>query len=260
MKVSIILPVYNGSSYIGESLSLLSDFCHNKFLDFQLIVVNDGSTDSSLDIIKKSGRLLKLNLTQISYDKNRGRGFAIKKAILSGVLKFEDVIILDSDLPLTIDLSQMVKAVEGLKTHDIVVMSRYHQDSKVVRKTHRRILSACHRFLVRSILPKMLSKDADVGFKAFKFTFLKECTPYTNLNRWSWDLQALIFASYNDYKIRDYPFHWIEEYEETTVRLLKDSLDELIGIFYIRWQLFSGVIPRKKIKLFKEAYSHDENN
>ena len=240
---SIILPVYNGAHYIENSLSALVDFFRKTFVNIQLVLVDDGSNDNSLSILKSLER--KIDFSLLHYKKNYGKGFAIKKVIASGVLKFEKVIVLDSDLPPSIDISQLFNSLLGLNTHSVVVMSRYHKDSRVTRLWHRKIISICHRVLIRILLPKIPSSDPDIGFKAFKLNFLKECIQYTNLNRWSWDLQVLAFAFQNGHKVLDMPFHWNENYEKTTIKLFKDSFEELAGMIYIRWQLATDALTQR---------------
>ena len=236
-KVSIILPVYNSSEFIEASISRLKNFCQQNFSDFQIIVVNDGSEDNSRELLERLKS--KIDFKLFTYPVNRGKGYAVKCVIASGDIGYDNVIIIDSDLPQALNLQQMVLTLKSLEEYDVVVMSRYHKDSKVLRKGHRKFLSAAHRMLVRLILPKVQSTDVDVGFKGFKRSFLENCLEYTSLNRWSWDLQALSFAFYNNYKVIDLPLQWEENYQQTTVRWVTDSIDEFCGIFYIRWQIWA---------------------
>ena len=237
---SVILPVYNGAHYIGHSLTVLSNFLERTFSDFQIVVVDDGSTDGSLNLLEKLRT--KFSFTFLHYETNRGKGFAIKRAVSSETLKFADVVVIDSDLPADIDLSQLIDAVRGLQSHQVVVMSRYHEKSRVKRLWYRRWVSLCHRRLVRLILPEVSCSDPDVGFKAFKRSFLEECIHYTDLDRWSWDLQALSFAFHNGYKVLELPFRWSEGYQKTTVSLIRDSLEEFTGMLHIRRQISSGAL------------------
>jgi glycosyltransferase involved in cell wall biosynthesis len=88
MKLSIIIPVYNEEKTI---LKLIKQVRSTKFpIEYELIIVNDGSTDSTVKELKK------LNLTFISYTENRGKGFAVRKGISKA--RGDIIIIQDADL------------------------------------------------------------------------------------------------------------------------------------------------------------------
>ena len=53
MKISIIVPVYNGEKYFAECIQSILD---QSFTDIEVIVINDGSTDGSLPLIKGSAQ------------------------------------------------------------------------------------------------------------------------------------------------------------------------------------------------------------
>lgn len=80
MKISIIVPVYNASHYLCECIeSILSQ----SFKDFELILINDGSTDDSLDICKKyersDDRIIVVNQANSGVSKARNRGLDVAK-------------------------------------------------------------------------------------------------------------------------------------------------------------------------------------
>jgi glycosyltransferase involved in cell wall biosynthesis len=86
--ISVILPVYNASKYIAEAISSI---LNQTFTDFELIVINDGSTDDSLEIIKKftDSRIILIN--------KQNSGFL--EAVLSGIniCKGEFIVRMDAD-------------------------------------------------------------------------------------------------------------------------------------------------------------------
>ena len=76
MKVSIVIPVFNESNTIFEILKKINSI---KNIKKEIIIIDDGSTDNTKNIIKKkcSGLFDKF----ISYKKNRGKGFACRKGL-----------------------------------------------------------------------------------------------------------------------------------------------------------------------------------
>ena len=93
MKLSIIVPAYNEEKYIIVSLKNLKHNLEKVFSDYEIIVVNDGSTDNTLNLLNQNPNLYK---KLFNHDKNRGKGEAVKTALreCSG----EYIIFHDADL------------------------------------------------------------------------------------------------------------------------------------------------------------------
>ena len=101
-NISLIIPFYNEENRIEKNLHFIKKFLKKKS---EVIFVNDGSSDNSDKIIKKfkfrneNKKLIKY----ISYKKNVGKGYAIKK----GVLKSKKEWILICDLDMSVQPSQI---------------------------------------------------------------------------------------------------------------------------------------------------------
>lgn len=85
-KVVCVVPVYNEGDIIVDTIEGLKKI---KYID-EILVVNDGSNDNTLDIIKT------LNVSIIDLKKNHGKGYAMKKAI--DTLDFHYIAFVDGDL------------------------------------------------------------------------------------------------------------------------------------------------------------------
>jgi glycosyltransferase involved in cell wall biosynthesis len=77
IKISIIIPVYNEDKSILKVLNRINETSDND-LKFEVIVINDGSTDDTLNILKKNETLYDQLIT---YEKNSGKGNAVKKVL-----------------------------------------------------------------------------------------------------------------------------------------------------------------------------------
>jgi len=96
--LTLVIPVYNESKRLNKTFSTLNKWIVSSGLKLeQVIFVNDGSTDQSLKILKSTA--LKLNKKIISYPKNMGKGFAIKKGMLAS--KADYTLMLDADMATT---------------------------------------------------------------------------------------------------------------------------------------------------------------
>ena len=77
MKLSIIIPVYNEEHTIKKILEEVCDFKKENSL-YEIIIVNDGSTDQTLNVLEKNKTLYDHLIT---YEKNGGKGFAVKEGL-----------------------------------------------------------------------------------------------------------------------------------------------------------------------------------
>ena len=104
MKTSIIVPVYNEEKSIGKVIGKLLELD----IDCEIVCVNDGSADKSLDVLKKFEKSGKIVL--LSNDENRGKGFSVRRGIKEA--KGEIIAIQDADLEYNPkDLERLVATV-----------------------------------------------------------------------------------------------------------------------------------------------------
>lgn len=231
IELSVILPVFNEADKLEDNVNALYEHLQSIGVEFEIVICNDGSTD-------KSGKIAEIiagkrrNVTAVGYDINRGRGYAIKYA--EKYLRGQEVIYMDTDLPSTIDLAYLDKMIYCLKANDVVIASRFHPDSKIRRKWHRALVSIVYRSIVKMFFRDFKITDPDVGFKGFRRNVLTEVIKYTDLNRWSWDLQFLVTAFHLGFTLKEFPFDWVENYERTSTNIVKDSIHELAGLIYIK--------------------------
>jgi len=108
MKICVIIPVYNSGNLIIAVIKSVLQYTEN------LIVVNDGSTDGTLDAIRRCG-LDPQSPHVVSYEKNRGKGYALRKGFQRALeLDFTHAVTMDADgQHLASDLDIMTKLAEN---------------------------------------------------------------------------------------------------------------------------------------------------
>ena len=161
-KLSIIIPVYNEEGTIRPILKKIYELKIDN-IDFEVIVINDGSTDNSVKIIKENNELYN---QFINLEKNSGKGFAIKSGLK--LVTGDYVILQDADLEY--DPSEYTKLLNPIISNkaDVVYGSRF------LGNDERRVLYFWHtvgnKFL--TLLSNMLSNlnltDMEVCYKVFK--------------------------------------------------------------------------------------------
>ncbi len=199
IELSLIVPAFNEEELIEETLFSLDEAVKDKKLSYEIVVVDDGSKDQTLLKAKKYASR-NGHIRVVSYNKNVGKGFAIKKGFMQA--KGQVIVFIDSDLD--IDLGTITDYVDALENGDIVVATKWHPDSKVEMPLRRKILS--HGFNVLSrILTGAKLRDTQVGLKAMRKEAFDSIFPRLCVKRYAFDVELLAVANLYGLKIVEMP-------------------------------------------------------
>jgi glycosyltransferase involved in cell wall biosynthesis len=164
MRVSFIIPVYNEERTIGEVLERVSSLD----LDKQIVVVDDGSTDRTPEIL---ARWAERNGVVVITQRNQGKGAAIRAAIPR--LEGEIAVIQDADMEY--DPVEVPKLVEPIErgAADVVFGSRLRGGAP--QRAHLYWHLVGNRFLsfVTNVLYNTTISDMETGYKAFRTDVLR---------------------------------------------------------------------------------------
>ncbi len=187
-KISIVIPAYKQQKTIERDIKNINNALSLLHYEYEIIVVVDGFLD---DTFKNSKKTNIKNLTVLGYEKNRGKGYAVKYGILKAtgdVVGFIDagMDLEPSELSVALDLMQLSDA-------DIVVGSKLHPDSKVNYPFIRRILSWGYRMITHLLFGYKI-KDTQVGLKIFRKNVAKEVFSRIAIKRFAFDIEVLAVA------------------------------------------------------------------
>lgn len=157
-SLSIILPAYNEEANIENSVSLARKAGQRYFDDLEIIVINDGSTDSTGDILDRLA-LDTNDLRPIHFSENYGYG----KALRTGLYLASCDLVFFTDSDLQFDLAQIQHLLAWIKDYDIVAGYREHRADPWLR----RVNAWGWRVLVRYVLGLSI-RDIDCAFKLFR--------------------------------------------------------------------------------------------
>ena len=173
-KVFVALPAYNEANRLGQLLEKIgSTFAENK-LNFEIIVVDDGSTDATAEIAESASRELPVRL--IKHERNLGLSGALNTGLRKAAdLGHSDDIIVTMDAddthpPKIID--RLVRAIdEGC---DVSIASRYQPGSRVVGVPWNRILlTQIASYMFRILMPIPGVRDYTCGYRAYRHEILR---------------------------------------------------------------------------------------
>ena len=196
---SFVIPAYNEEGSIEDALGALDEAVKGRTLPYEIVVVDDGSADKTLlkamTYASRNG-----HVRVISYNKNEGKGYAVKAGFMQAT--GDVVVFVDSDLD--IDLGTVASYVDALRHGDIVIASKWHPESVVNMPLLRKILSHSFNVLVRVLTGAKL-KDTQAGLKAIKKSAFKDIFPKLTVKRYAFDVELLAVANLYGLKVVEMP-------------------------------------------------------
>jgi dolichol-phosphate mannosyltransferase len=171
----IVLPAYNEEESIGKLLDRIQFYLLDSGIDdYEVLVVNDGSTDRTAEILQEYAK--KMSLRIVTHEKNKGLGQTIRDGLLfaaEAAANNDIIITMDADDTHTPGLIyRMVNTMrEG---YDVVIASRYQRGSRVYGLSlYRECLSLVASCIFRVFLPIKGVKDFTCGYRAYRANVLK---------------------------------------------------------------------------------------
>jgi glycosyltransferase involved in cell wall biosynthesis len=220
---SIVIPAYNEAGRIGESLRITLDYLKQSNPESELIVVNDGSTDSTGEIIRNAlATAPSVSTRLIEHFPNRGKGFAVRV----GLLAASRPIGLFSDADLSTPIDEAPKLVEPIASGeiDVAIGSRaldrrligVHQPWK--REQGGRIFN-----LIVRLATGLPFWDTQCGFKAFRLDVCRPIIEKARTDGFGFDVELLYLAHKAGLRPREIAVRWNHN-EGSKVSFFRDSI------------------------------------
>ena len=225
MKLSIIIPCYNEAQDIAKNVQIVKDYLMTNNIDYELILVNDGSHDNTKEIIEFIP-----GVTALSYEQNRGKGGAVKYGIENATGDY--VLFMDADL--STDLSAINKMLELAPNYDMVIGSRHAKDSVIKKKQPvlRVFIGWCCRLLVNMKF-RFHFKDTQCGFKAMKTDVAKKIASKQLVTNFAFDVEYIYIAKLNNLSIKEMGVIWSDD-RGSTVSPIKSSFKFFKDLSFIK--------------------------
>ncbi len=241
-KVSVVIPCFNEGKTIFQNIVKINGYLAQNFPEYEIIAVNDGSTDNTLSELRIVQQEAPVQL--INNEQNKGKGKAVKDGILASRHKI--VMFLDADLAVPIE--ELEKFLEKLeKESDIVIASRFVPGLKILRPVlwHRKIMERIFRILRMIILNSWKIKDTQCGFKVFREDAAKRIFSVATINRFAFDSEIIFIAKKLGYSIKELPIT-LQNPPLSHVRILHDPINMFFALIKIRFNDLKGIYKWKK--------------
>ncbi|OGF90509.1 hypothetical protein A3I27_02485 [Candidatus Giovannonibacteria bacterium RIFCSPLOWO2_02_FULL_43_11b] len=244
MTLSIIIPLFNEESRFSKTANYMEEFLINQklFEKIDLIFVNDGSTDKTLENIKNFS--MRHNAAVLSYEKNRGKGYAVRAGMSTA--KGDYALFMDADMSTEPrEIEKFLGAMQG--GTPVIIGSRRSKGSNVLvsQPLYRTIMGMVFTAFA-NIMMGMRIPDFTCGFKCFSRRAREEIFPRSLIDRWSFDTEILFLAKLKGFEIAAVPVTWQND-AVTTVRLGRDTIGSLFDLIKIRWHHALGRYKKRKL-------------
>jgi dolichyl-phosphate beta-glucosyltransferase len=234
--VSLIIPAFNEEKRIGKSLEQILFFCNAQREPYEVIIVDDGSTDNTVKLIRKQfGSQARVRI--IEQPMHRGKGAAVQQ----GMLQAGGEYLFFSDADLSVPIEMLPVFVSELQNHcDVVIGSRRKPGAQIEvhQPIFREMMGKVFTYLSNLILG-LRHSDVTCGFKGFRREVAHDLFKRQRLHNWSFDPEILYLAGLRAYAVSEVPVSWRDD-KATKVRLWKDTVASFLGLLAIRMNHWRG--------------------
>ena len=238
--LSIVVPAFNEERRIGHCAGRLAEYFRKRKNRFEIIVVNDGSSDATAEAAKAAARRVR-ELRLVTYARNRGKGHALRKGVLAS--RGSRILFLDADLSTKPEEWPKLEARlnRGAK---LAIGSRKMAGADLVQHQPwwRESMGKVFTWLVRSLVVEV--SDVTCGFKALDGKSGRALFASQVIDGWSFDAEILFIAARRNLRVDEVPVQW-KDNPNSKVRIVQATLGALWGIARIRWNASQGVYDPK---------------
>jgi dolichyl-phosphate beta-glucosyltransferase len=226
--LSIILPAYNEEKRLPGTLQKLKDFINIQPYVSEVLVVENGSQDKTLEIARQyvdgTGWL------KVIHENQRGKGLAVRRGMLEACGEYRFFADVDFSMPVA-EINRFIPPL--LPQMEVSIASREAPGAvRYNEPTYRHIVGRIFNTLVRTLaLPGL--NDTQCGFKCFSKVVAEKVFRLQTLPGMSFDVEVLFIARRLGYRIIEVPIPWYFN-SDSRVRLAGDSLRMGLDLVTIR--------------------------
>lgn len=243
LSYSIIIPAYNESERLAVSLPKVQDYVDASGLQAEIIVVNDGSTDDTAEVVRRFARLHP-DVRLLENPGNRGKGYSVRNGMLNAT---GDVMLFtDADLSSPIrEASKLFAAIE--QGADVAIGSRWLQAELQTERQpwFRQLYGRLFNLALRIVLG-LKYRDTQCGFKAFTREAAHTIFSRQHIERWGFDPELLFLADKFKLRTVEVPVEWAHDHR-SKISPLRDGMKMGVEMLAVRWNDMRGVYKQPSL-------------
>lgn len=232
--LSVVIPAYNEERRLPRSLPQVIDFIQQQDYPIEVIVVDDGSTDRTADIVREFQKGADfISLLQVEHG---GKGHAVKSGMMQA--NGEYLFLCDSDLSMPIEeVSKFLPpALDG---YDLAIASREIEGARRYNEpAYRHIMGRVFNLIVRLLAVRGI-QDTQAGFKCFRREAARQLFPLQTIDGWGFDVEVLFIAQKRGMRIVEVPINWYHA-NRSQVRPIQDTYNMFREVLKVRLNDWRG--------------------
>ncbi len=249
VDISVVVPAYNEERRLPPTLIDIIDFFERKGCRYEVLVVDDGSTDNTAEVVRKFERV-RSEVRLIQLPKNQGKGHAVRLGVLNS--RGSRILFVDADGATPIaEFDRLQAALDAGSQIAIGSRALASRDTKVATSLHRKVLGRVFNRCVNVILLPSIA-DTQCGFKMFSreaalFLFRRQTS-----DRFSFDVELLFLAHKVGLPIAEVPINWTNV-PGSKVNLVLDALLMFRDVF--RFRVLHRNVSREQFEEFERSFA-----
>ena len=236
LTYTIVIPAYNESVRIRPTLHALLRHIQEHNWDAEILVVNDGSTDDTAQIVREYGKAHPQVLL-VENPGNRGKGYSVR----NGMLHARGAICLFTDADLSSPITEAQKLFDAIaQGADVAIGSRWLRSELQTERQplYRQAFGRIFNLVLRIVLGLRFA-DTQCGFKAFRHAAAQRIFPLQKIERWGFDPEILYLARRAGLQVEEVPVVWAHS-EGTRLNPFRDGMRMFVEVLRIRWNAMAG--------------------
>jgi len=234
LTLSIVVPAFNEERRLAATLTTLCDYLGRQPWDWEVRVVDDGSSDDTARIAESFTSTRPGVVVQ--REPHRGKGGAVKAGLAAAPGEYR--FICDADLSMPVE--EIGRFLPPLATgFDVAIGSREGRTARRVGEpAYRHLAGRLFNFMVQRLaLPGI--EDSQCGFKMFTAAAVSAIFPRVTVDGWAFDVEVLTVAREQRLRVIEVPIEWHYR-ADSQLSILRDSAGMLGELLRIKWRVLRG--------------------
>jgi dolichyl-phosphate beta-glucosyltransferase len=229
-QLSVVIPAYNEAKRLGPSLDRVAAYLRERGLDYEVLVVDDGSTDGTASLVT-AHRAPSVRL--VRQPENLGKGAALRRGVLES--RGRRVLLCDADLSTPIeDLERLEAHLDDGATLAIGSRGVHDSDVRVRQPLYRELMGKTFNRIIRALGVRGL-RDTQCGFKLVDGGAARRLFAELRTQGFAFDVELLWLARRRGYRVDEVGVRWIDS-PDSRVHPLFDSSAMLRDVLLMRWR------------------------
>lgn len=229
--LSVVIPAYNEVQRLTPTLDRISEYLESRDLQYEVLVVDDGSSDGTANLVEKYPNP---QVTLLSIGRNLGKGAAVRRGVLESTGKM--ILITDADLSTPIEEIEKLEPYLSPDQCDVVLGSRAVQGAEIKKHQafYREFMGRTFNVIIQ-ILGVRGIRDTQCGFKLLRGSVARSIFQRLTTSGFAFDVELVWLAQLEGLGIQEVGVVWINS-PVSKVRIWIDPLKMIVEVVLFKWR------------------------